>query len=362
MHVLFDHQIFSLQTYGGASRLFAELTKNLRLLQTDVNLAVSISENTHLVESGLKKPSALLSWNFPKKRQIVYQINDWQNRRQLKRGGFDVYHPTYYHPGLSRYVSNKPMVVTVLDMIHERFQDRFSEIASDRQVIDQKREIVGKATHVIAISESTKQDLIELYEMPASKISVIYLGSSFQAKTLVEKRSKPYLLFVGNRGSYKNFIPTLHAVRDILIQNHIQLVCAGGRNFSADEQQLIASLDLKDYVVQIPINDQQLASLYAGAIAFIFPSLYEGFGIPALEAFACRCPCILSHTSSLPEVGGDAAIYMDPGSQESIYKAVLTLVNNTELRNELIAKGAARLQQFSWRKNAEETLKVYQSL
>jgi glycosyltransferase involved in cell wall biosynthesis len=154
----------------------------------------------------------------------------------------------------------------------------------------------------------------------------------------------------------------LEAIAKVLKSNNLLLVCAGGKPFTVEERQFIDSLNLSDYVKHETINDLTLAELYRNAIAFIFPSLYEGFGIPILEAFSCDCPCIISNTSSLPEVAGDAAVYFNPSDQASIRESVEKMVDDPTLRSKLATRGKKRLEQFSWAKMTQETLNLYRAL
>jgi glycosyltransferase involved in cell wall biosynthesis len=142
----------------------------------------------------------------------------------------------------------------------------------------------------------------------------------------------------------------------------LKLLCAGGDSFTKEERALIHSFGADALVEQRPINDKTLQLLYRQAIAFIFPTLYEGFGIPVLEAFACACPCIVSNLSSLPEVAGDAALYIDPVSPDSITNAVEQLLHSSQLRQTLIEKGRDQLSHFSWQRTVGETLKLYQAI
>jgi glycosyltransferase involved in cell wall biosynthesis len=148
-----------------------------------------------------------------------------------------------------------------------------------------------------------------------------------------------------------------------LIDNKLLLVCAGGGRFTEGEFIILQKLGLKDQVVFMKItNDSILSNLYVNALFFVFPSLYEGFGIPILESFACDCPALLSNGGSIPEIGGDAVSYFDPNNQNSIHTAVANLINNQVLRQELRAKGSSRLNKFSWDNTFHDTLKVYQSV
>ena len=364
MRVFYDHQAFSLQDYGGVSRIFSELITGINKRGSDAHLSILYSNNTHLRENHIAPNSPFKDSYFLKKRKIAYSVNQIYNVLDIRRNAFDVYHPTYYSPDLIKYVKNKPVVVTFHDMIHEKLSDKFVELRTDSKLIAQKRDIVNKATHIIAVSENTKKDLVEIYGIDPGKIKVIYLGSSFQSPAIGNDQisQRPYLLYVGNRGLYKNFVPFLKAVAPLLLKNSVSFICAGGKEFTKEEMDVITALGVENLVRQEAADDKKLAELYGSALAFIFPSLYEGFGIPVLEAFACNCPCILSNTSSLPEVAQGAAVYMDPHNAESMSNAVETVLNDSAMRNALAAKGKIRLKNFSWDKHVDETLDLYTQL
>jgi len=361
MTVFYDHQAFSLQDYGGVSRIFSELVKGINERGYNAHLSLLYSNNAHLKENNIAPNNIFKDSFFFKKRKIRYAVNELYNIADIRKNSFNVYHPTYYSPDLIKYVKHKPIVVTFHDMIHEKLSEKFNELRSDVKLMEQKRAIVGKASRIIAVSENTKKDVVEIYGVDPAKIKVVYLGSSFESPaTVVEvANTKPYLLYVGNRGLYKNFVPFLKAVAPLLVKNKLHFICAGGREFTNEEKEIIAGLKVEKYVSQEPANDKKLAQLYSNALAFVFPSLYEGFGIPVLEAFSCNCPCILSNTSSLPEVAGNAAMYMDPYDDESMYDAVEKVFNNVSIRKDLAANGKMRLQNFSWDKHVDETLDLY---
>ncbi len=364
MTVFYDHQAFSLQDYGGVSRIFSELVKGINQKGHHAHLSLLYSDNVHLKENGLAPHSLFRNSYLIKKRKIRYTVNQWYNVADIRKNSFDVYHPTYYSPDLIRYVKYKPIVVTFHDMIHEKLSDQFSELRSDVKLIEEKKAIVHSATHIIAVSENTKKDVVEIYGIDPSKIKVVHLGSSFATPTgnMADANISPYLLYVGNRGLYKNFIPFLKAVAPFLLKNKLSFICAGGKEFSKEETEIIAALKVEKLVSQQPANDKKLAQLYSNALGFVFPSLYEGFGIPILEAFSCDCPCILSNTSSLPEVAQNAAVYMDPYDPASMYHAVETIFNSSSLRTDLAINGKNRLKNFSWNKHVDETLDLYTQL
>lgn len=366
MKIFFDHQTFSQQNYGGISRYFGELIAGINR-QSDENrahLSLLFSNNAHLKETGLNPRPFFPNLPFSKTQPYLYRINKAFNRLEMRTRSYDVFHATYYDPYFVGHTRKRPVVVTFLDMIHEKYHTVFPELAADHRVMAWKKQIVREATAVIAISENTKRDLVDYYNIPSDRVRVIYLGSSVavEEKTVAPSVTAPYLLFVGNRGMYKNFVPFIKAAAPLLRSQQVRMICAGGGGFSADEKNLLQQLNISNLVAQQPINDSTLRQLYSQALAFVFPSLYEGFGIPVLEAFACNCPCLISNRSSLPEVAGSAALYFDPDNGDSMHEAVEQILTNPVLRHQLIDQGRQQLQHFSWQKTVQETLDLYRSL
>jgi glycosyltransferase involved in cell wall biosynthesis len=255
------------------------------------------------------------------------------------------------------------MVVTVYDMIHEKFSLDKSLLGSFTK---KKKALVKKANKVIAISNSTKKDLVEIFEIPSNKIEVIHLANSLPTVTEPEQipeMPQRYILFVGERSFYKNFHNFVIAAREFLKKDcNLHIVTVGGKGFSETEQRWIEELDIKKQIIHKKLDDQSLAFFYKKALCFVFPSKYEGFGIPILEAFACGCPLICSNTSSFPEVAGDAAIYFEPNQIESITQALDKVLNSETLRQEMVERGYIQSQKFSWKMTAQKTFELYQSL
>jgi glycosyltransferase involved in cell wall biosynthesis len=360
MRILFDYQIFSYQVKGGASRYFYEVYHRLpQYTDTSVECSVMLSVNDYMNEAGLVSIRTSPE-GFPLKNRVINAVNMLSSNIALSRNKFDVFHATYYKPYYLKRKIKQPVVVTCLDMIHEKF------VQSDQITITNKKATLTRADKIVAISHNTKKDLISIYQIPESKIDVIHLASSFEPpadNSQLIPRGEEYFLFVGTRDYYKNFPRFLKAVAPLLKQRPaLRLLCIGGGQFTKDEQALIGELKLEDQVTQRTVNDTVLAGLYAGAIAFFFPSLYEGFGIPVLEAMRCKCPVIISNGGSLPEVGGDAALYFDPIDSESIYSAAEAILLKPELRNELVTKGLERAKEFSWDKTAALHHQLYRDL
>jgi glycosyltransferase involved in cell wall biosynthesis len=382
MKILFDYQIFDEQKVGGISRYFYELYKKFNA-DPDImlTLPVECSENIFLksIENYKNLPSELINpyekflpkIKFRGKWKVyslfsknVYAVtNKERSLTTIDKNDFDVFHPSYYNPYHLEKLRKKPLVITVHDMINEIFPGFFP---LDAPTSCNKRAVTKRADKIIVVSESTKRDLVYFFDIPPEKITVIYHGNSFSSNNVNrnEEIQLPdmYLLFVGNRLNYKNFYFFIEAVKELLIKTpELKIVCTW-QPFSESEKLYFRLHKIENSLVHYFADDDLLAQLYSSALAFVFPSLYEGFGIPVLEAFSCGCPCLLSNTSSLPEVGGEAAIYFDPQSSESIQIAVNKILYNKELRNDLRLKGYNQLKRFSWDKTAAETKEVYKKL
>jgi len=394
MKVLFDHQIFSIQKFGGISRYFVELMKNFTGSGTvDYELALRYSCNEHLMEfagpggfsarpysgTGRERLSSFLdgfekNHSFPGKTTLLKAargitgtynaetLNESYSRERITGGDFDVFHSTYYSPYFLDCIGERPFVVTFYDLIQEIFFDTFR----DSLTISWKKMLLERARRVIAISQNTKNDIMKYYSIPSEKIRVIHLGSSLDpsgARKKPKGLSPGYLLFIGNRSYYKNFDLLARSISGLLIKKNQNLVCGGGPEFSEAETEMLAGLGISDRVRRVGFSsDAELAGLYANASAFIFPSGYEGFGIPVLEAFSCGCPVLLSDRSSLPEVGGDAALYFDPDDPDSLRGVVERIIDDKELRKRLAGLGSRRLRDFSWKKTAAGTVELYREV
>ncbi len=369
MKVLYDHQTFSLQDYGGISRIYTELLKFAPAhpeIQTELSLL--LSNNAYLEElKNVPYRHFLKSWDSYHKTRVMMLINRIYTIAKLNTTKVDIFHPTYYDPYFLKFLKGTPFVVTFLDLIHERFGNRYSQLADDKQMFSRKKIMLQHAAKVIAISECTKRDIVEVFGTDPAKIEVIYLGNSLRvdpSKGISPLVQGEYLLFVGNRGTYKNFDFFLESSRDLLLESKgLKVVCAGGGKFSQQEQEKLRKLELSARVLHVPVvNDDTLISLYKNAVCFIFPSLYEGFGIPVLEAFSCGCPIVLSNRGSLPEVAGNAALYCNPEDANSIATQVTAYLNDSSLRSLKCNEGYQRLGLFSWAKTSAETFALYKSL
>lgn len=362
MKILYDHQIFTMQNIGGISRYFCEIIKNLPS-EIDWELSGVFSNNLYANNYFRNNYTEFFpNNNFKGKFRIVDAINKLDSYRSICKTDYDVLHPTYYDPYFLKK-NNKPFVVTFHDMIYEKL---FNNRIENRKIIEYKKELAYRSSHIIAVSEYTKTDILDVYsDIDPDKISVVYHGNSLeyrlQRNLKINKQQRRYILFVGARDSYKNFLFFVRSISNLLIKYDLNLICTG-KPFSNDEFKLFYELKIDSRVIQRYVSDEFMSELYCNALFFVFPSLYEGFGIPILEAFASNCPVVLSAASCFPEIADDAAMYFDPRSQDSIYGTIKELILNENLRTDLIYKGNARLSLFNWREAALSTYSVYQRI
>ncbi len=367
MKILLDHQIFCLQQYGGISRYFYEIANRIVALPgNDVNIFSPLYVNEYFRNDCSVRPWGIKILPFPGLRYILCAVNYYLPRLLVKpRRDVDIFHETYYSLSDHCPVSAK-RIITVFDMIHEKFSEYYPDAADVQQI---KMHAVHRADHVICISENTKRDLRELLSVPDEKISVVYLGSSL-ASTSGKKmddltsRLTPYILYVGSRRGYKNFERLLRVyASSSFLKRNFTMVCFGGGVFSASELALMRSLGISTSNIRhLSGSDEMLAGLYVSATAFVYPSLYEGFGIPPLEAMSLGCPVVCANTSSIPEVVGDAAELFNPSDEAEMRAAIERVVSTPKNAAMLIEKGRRRASLFSWEKCARDTLNVYRKV
>ena len=359
--ILYDHQMFTFQRYGGVTRYFADLMYNLPQGEFTADAPMKFCENHYVTETyGNKFDKLSFPKNYRIRRRIYELANDFVAKKAIKDGDYDIFHPTYYNPYFLNSLKKrqKPLVLTIHDMTFERFPQ---EVLVYDKTIQNKRRLVGEADHIIAVSENTKKDIVEILGADPNKISVVYHGYKPIAEPAPQLFDR-YILYVGERKGYKNFMPWLTAIRPLFeLDKSLKVVCTGGA-FTQAEQSVFAEWGITDRILHIQANDAQMASLYRHALCFVYPSLYEGFGIPILEAFANGCPVCLSNASCFPEVAADAATYFNPNDADSMYSTMKELLNSTALREELCTKGTARGKDFSIERMVEQTCNVYRKL
>lgn len=359
MTIYYTHDIFCAQRYGGISRYYFELIKRIPP-NIDLNILAGLYINEYIkslpITKGIKVPALKYTGFLRRKVNKIFQA--------VMLNGTDsktIIHQTFYFQPYIKLQGK--VVVTVYDMITEIFPEYFPE-GNNLSLL--KRRCCERADKVIAISHSTKNDLVRFFGILPEKIVVIHLASSLKvnhASHSVKYFSEPYLLFVGQREDYKNFEGFLEAfATSDALKKYFHIVCFGGKPFSNSEKARLRELGIEGRVHNVRGSDELLSSYYRNAVAFICPSLYEGFGIPILEAMEFSCPVVCSNTGSIPEVAGDAVIYFDPYKADSMKHALESTLFNKELLDDLRKRGLERQSMFSWDRCAAETLAVYNSL
>ena len=363
MKILFDGEIYSLQKNGGINRYFNNLISRLPLtIQPILTSARSINELT--VSHPKLKIYSYRAYKFPP-RNLLYNIEPIYFQFIESLSKYQIFHPTYYSL-LSKHnlnTINRPTVITVYDMIHEQFPDYMDPDGSLREL---KYKAVSAADIILCISENTKHDLLDRYPSLESRTRVTYLASDLNASLVLEKNPvsyPPFLFYVGGRGGYKNFRLLLAAFQVISKKQPDIYLYVAGAPFNSGELQEITEKNLDMRIKNFAnATDTTLAHLYSNCLAFIYPSLYEGFGIPPLEAMSCRAPVIASNTSSIPEVVGSAALLFDPLSLDDLVEKIQFLIDTPSLRKMLITSGLQQSHKFSWDETVNQTVSSYLNL
>lgn len=363
MKILYDGEIYAMQRAGGINRYFE-------------NLIARLPETYHPFLTANRRSPTI---NFPAHKNLrVCQYRDFRPSRMsnqlrvhyfrycLARLSFDLVHPTYYSL-LSRQELaslSAPLVITVHDMVHEIFAD---QLGSKDGTVSAKKKACLAAQAIICISENTRKDLIKYYPHLEEKISVIYQAGDLDSTLSYGNEPvplSPYYLYVGSRtAAYKNFGRLLVAFSKAVSVNPDLSLCVVGPPFNESELSQIHDLGMAQHIEHYGyIHDRHLAKLYRCSLGLVYPSLYEGFGIPPLEAMKCGTVAIAANTSSIPEVVGDAGILFSPTATHDLADILLDLVERPTERERLIQKGFERSQLFSWDKTVAQTLEVYSSV
>ena len=374
MEVIVDGIIYQSQSHGGISRLFSEILP--RMCDLDDSLCItlltegkprqSLPEHGRIIHRVIPRFHRYLR---PRRvwKPIIPAVRRFVRRLWIGRGEGQIWHSTYYTlperwDGLQ--------VVTVVDMIYERFADLFNGPGND-QFREWKRRCVQEADAVICISEATRQDVQRYYGLDSDSIYVVPLACSDVFRQLKQREGglemptrQPFLLYIGNRGDrshYKNFDGLIQAYSIWTHRKEIALVVVG-RPWSADEERRLAELGIQDNLYLLTdVGDEEFCRLYNQAAALVYPSLYEGFGIPLLEAMACGCPIIASNIPSTIEVARECPIYFEPTEVESLLTAFDKVLS--EGRNsDRVRAGVEHVKCYSWDKTARQTLEVYHAL
>jgi glycosyltransferase involved in cell wall biosynthesis len=361
MQVTIDDQIFVAQRHGGISRYFTELITAFRdspelEVETVTPFRYVLSE--HLIERDPHRYSKPPLPSKAQRRKVLRTLNLVQPL--ARRGHAEIMHHTYYFAEYLRRPA-AARVCTIYDMIPEHFPELFPS----GNPHNAKDLYVNTCDAILCISNTTKTDVLRHYGALDKPVVVTPLGvgEEFFSAPVVRAVAQPYVLFVGQRNGYKNFDTLLRTFsRMSSPQRSVRLLCVGGSPFDQAEVARIASLNLQNRVTHRTMADGDLPALYAGAICFVFPSLYEGFGLPIVEAFAAGCPVILAEMECSVEVGADAAQFFGANDDETLAEMIGRMVDDPASRTHWITEGRKRALDFSWYKTAKLTQEVYRNL
>jgi glycosyltransferase involved in cell wall biosynthesis len=364
MNVTLDGIIFQLQSQGGISRLYRELLPRMCDLDPRLNielltpqcLAQDVPQHTQIAPHVV---STVAGSRLP--AQVSTILNGLLRQQAIGTGRGRIWHSTYYtRPRIWKGMQ----VVMVMDMIQELYPALFPGPQEDafRAI---KRRCILDADIVISISETTRQDIHRLCGVDLQKIVAIPLACSAFFCELPDdaflSTRKPFLLYVGRRSHNKNFAALAQAYAAWQDRSKMDMVVVGA-DWSEEEKALLTALGITETVHGVgSVDDRELSRLYRRAAAFVYPSLYEGFGIPLLEAMSCGCPVIASRIPSTVEVAGDCPIYFERDSLESFVSALETAESEGRETPRTI-KAEKHVQRYSWTETAQQMLIVYRGL
>lgn len=274
--------------------------------------------------------------------------------------------PTHYAPRFSPV----PTIMSIMDLSYLHYPEMFKK--SDLfQLRNWTSYSIKKVAKILTISRASKDDIIKAYKVLEDKIVVTYPGiklkTTMQNSKLLKEKYKidgNYILFVGTLQPRKNIVRLIKAFSKLKDRNAVNLVIVGKKGWMYEDiLRSPRQFNVEDRVKFLEfVSDEDLSFFYKNALFFVLPSLYEGFGLPVLEAMNYGCPVITSNISSLPEAGGDAALYVDPKNVDDIAEKIELLLNDEKLRKQMIDKGYKQVKKFSWEKTAKETLKVLEEV
>lgn len=358
MRVALDEQIFAIQAYGGISRMFAELARQFVIEQrNDVEilpLGAPVITRYLLDDADLRR-----ALGVHEARNEWTALARYFTRLRIHPHS-EIVHNTFYLPHGLAPTRGAKRIVTVHDMIPELMPYTRRRL----DLLTLKRRYVEKADHVICVSEATKKDLLEVYGPIEAPISVVHHGVDARFTAGAQRLAgwpERYVLMVGNRSQYKDADVLFRAYSHLAPeQDDLHLVCLGGGPFTEAEMAGLRALGILERCHQFGLPDELMPAAYSNASVFVFPSRFEGFGLPALEAMACGTPTVLADATSLPEVGSGAALYFPAGDDVELATQISRVLNDTQLGLTLRAAGLARAAQFTWQQAANRTESAYE--
>ena len=362
MKVAFTNSIFFRQKFGGVSRYFCSVMSELINANIDIKVFTLFFKNNYLKKIPKKNRQGIFIPRYPVSNFLENQIEKVLNN-QIQNSSYDIVHETYYSSEFLNF-KGKKKVITVYDLIHEKFDNLYT-----KKNFSLKKKIVDESDVVICISNNTKNDLMNYYKVPEKKIIVTYLGCDhlrynhkdveFKDLSLPEN----FILFVGSRLKYKNFRLFIESFASSkIIRDEFEIVCFGGGNFSNDEKKFFSELDLDKKIIHKHGSDYLLSYLYKKAKLFIFPSQYEGFGIPLIEAMSLGCPVLASDINVFREISEDGVNYFVNNDKKSLIENLEYLLKNEKNLYSKITSAKKISNKYSWKNCANQTIEIYNKI
>jgi len=352
MKIIYDNIVYSLQKAGGISIYWTEIIK--KVIRKNKEVVFYESENQNIFRNEIEILSEQESAIFFN----ILRYLPFMKKLPKK----SIFHSSYYRVSLQKDIVN---ITTVHDFTYEHFRSGLAKYIH----VWQKGFAIKRSDGIICVSENTKKDLMKFYPIiEESKIKVIYNGVGDEFIKLENPkeyltddfeilRNRKYILYIGDRSSYKNFDVTVEVLEKL---NDYNFVIVGGKEFDDNEKENMKGIKNRVYHFR-GIRGDTLNTLYNNAFCLFYPSSYEGFGIPILEAMKAGCPVISTNISSIPEVAGDAGLLVDKIKVKNFVNEIKKL-ENSYFREQLINKGLEQSKKFSWDKCFDETYNFYQKI
>lgn len=353
MKIIYDNIIYTLQRYGGISVVWSNLLQRI-MRRTDCDITAleyEGAERFNLSRQTFHIPAARLYLRGGRWAGIARYMNPTSSSVGRLAGDKPfIFHSSYYRTCSHKKAVN---VTTVHDFTYEYFaRNPLARLVH----CSQKHRAIRHSDHIVCISENTRADLLKLLpDISPEKVSVIYNGVDHRFHREDGAKCQQYALFVGNRDGYKNFIPMLKPLSECAVSLKI-----AGKSLTRRETRALEACGIS-YEYCGMVNDTELNSLYNHALCLIYPSSYEGFGLPVIEAQMAGCPVIAYNASSIPEVIGDRRLLLDTLDTESL-RARLTMLSDPTIRESIINAGLQNARRFTWEKMEEAYYKLYRQL
>jgi len=362
MKILFNNTIFFNQRFGGISRYFVNLGKSLENINLDYSVISPIYKNVYLKELNKKNIKGIFFKKYPN-YNFIKSFNNFLENLYIKKVKPNIVHDTYYSKNLYKN-SNFKKIITIHDLIYENFSNYYSYKIEDK--LNDKKLAIEKSDFIICVSNTTKNQLLDIYNIDEKKVKVIYHGAdhldNINLDNINFKIDKNFILFVGARSKYKKFDLLLKAYSKLEnVKNDFDLVCFGGGNFSKEENDIIRKLDVVENIKLFSnYNDAILKYLYTNAKILVIPSEIEGFGLPIIEGMRNKCNILASDIGTFKEIGKDKINYFENGNIDSLIHE-LEKKTFTENKN-LILQASEYSKNFTWLSCAKYTFDIYSEM